>query len=302
MHDPLVAVVILNTNRREDTLECLDSLAQTDSYKRQRVIVLDNASTDGSVAAIESRFPAVQVIRLDENRGYAGNNNVGITEALNAHAHWVLVLNEDTLLAPDCIARMVNAGEADPQIGIVGPLILHYSEPEIIQSAGGRMNVRWQAWHHLQNAPCKAAPATPFQVDWVSGCAIMVRRAVIEQIGMFDERFFYYWEETEWCIRAQRAGWRVLVEPAAQLWHKGVQRNYRPKPSVSYYDTRNHLLLMRKHGAPLAAWFVTTGQKLRTIVSYSVRPKWRDRRDHRDAMIRGAIDFLACRWGQGPLT
>ncbi len=299
MTQPLVMIVILNTNRRDDTLECLHALAAS-SYANQQVIVLDNASTDGSVAAIRAAFPAVRIINLTQNSGYAGNNNVGIAAALTAGAAWVLILNEDTLLASDCIEHMVATGEAEATIGIVGPLVLHHDEPETIQSAGGRMNNAWQAWHHGQNQPSSTAPVAPQSVEWISGCAIMVRREVITQIGMFDERFFYYWEETEWCLRARRAGWRIILEPAAWLWHKGVQRDYRPKPSVSYYDTRNHLLLLRKHGAPLGAWLSTGGQKLRTVLSISLRPKWRDRRRHRDAMVRGAFDFLTGRWGRGP--
>jgi GT2 family glycosyltransferase len=300
MHQPLVITLILNTNRRADTLACLASLRET-TYPNHRVIVLDNASTDGSAEAVAAAFPEVQVLSLAENRGYAGNNNVGIEVALRAGADWVLVLNEDTILAPECIGHMIAAGEADPAVGIVGPLVLHHDEPEVIQSAGGRIDRTWHASHAGQNEPLSAAPARTIAVDWVSGCAIMVRRAVIAQVGALDERFFYYWEETEWCVRARRAGWRVVLEPAARLWHKGVQRDYRPRPSVSYYDTRNHLLLLRKHRAPLVAWASVGGRKLRTVISYSVRRRWRGQRAHRDAIIRGTVDFVAGRWGRGPL-
>ena len=103
---PYVIAVILNTNRREDTLACLESLGQN-TYYNQKIIVLDNHSTDGSVEAICSNFPAVQVIELNENRGYTGNNNVGIQAALEQGADWVFVLNEDTILAPDCLENLI---------------------------------------------------------------------------------------------------------------------------------------------------------------------------------------------------
>ncbi len=296
---PLVATVILNTKRRDDTLECLASLRQG-VYPRHSIIVLDNASTDGSKAAISAAFPEVQVIDLLENHGYAGNNNVGIAAALAQGADWIFVLNEDTTLAPDCIERLVAAGERNPGVGVVGPLVLHHDEPAVIQSAGGRIDRFWNALHLSQNQPAVVASQGPQPVDWISGCAIMVRRAVIEQVGMLDERFFYYWEETEWCVRARRAGWAIMNVPEARLWHKGVQRDYQPKAAVSYYNTRNQLLMMYKHQAPIEAWLVAGGQKLRTIVSYSLRPKWRARRAHRDAMCRGAADFFAGRWGRGP--
>lgn len=128
----------------------------------------------------------------------------------------------------------------------------------------------------------------------------MVRRAVIDQVGMLDPRFFYYWEETEWCLRAARAGWRIVHVPEARLWHKGVQRNYHPKPSVTYYSTRNRLLMLAKHRAPLMTWVVAWSQILRTLTSWTVKPKWRSMREHRDAMWHGMWDFLLNRWGQMP--
>ena len=125
----------------------------------------------------------------------------------------------------------------------------------------------------------------------------MVRRAVIEQLGALDERFFYYWEETEWCVRASKNGWTILHVPQAKLWHKGVQRDYRPGPSVTYYSTRNHFLLLAKHNAPLRGWLVAWSDTLRTLISWTVKPRWRSMRAHRDAMWQGTRDFLRCRWG-----
>jgi GT2 family glycosyltransferase len=139
--EPLVITVVLNTNRRDDTLACLASLADN-RYSNHRVILLDNGSTDGSVAAVRETHPGVQVIRLAANSGYAGNNNVGIAEALAQAADWVFVLNEDTILHPDCLAELVRVGESDPRVGVVGPLVYHHSEPDVIQSAGGELGTR----------------------------------------------------------------------------------------------------------------------------------------------------------------
>src|SRR6266498_124865 len=135
MAQPLVITVILNTNRRADTLDCLQSLTQS-SYPNNRIIVLDNASSDGSVPAIRAAFPAVQIIELTENLGYAGNNNVGIKAAIAQGADWVFVLNEDTILDPTCLEQLVDVGESNEKIGIVGPMVYHHDEPTIIQSAG----------------------------------------------------------------------------------------------------------------------------------------------------------------------
>ena len=297
---PLVITVILNTNRRDDTLACLQSLYGS-TYSNYRIMVLDNASTDGSVEAIHTQYPDVQVISLQENRGYAGNNNVGIETALNQGADWIYVLNEDTVLAPDCLEKMVAAGTQDTTVGMVGPMVYHYDEPNVIQSAGGALGPNWESRHLHQNEPDDGSFMQPIDVEWVSGCAILVRRDVIEQVGMLDERFFYYWEETEWCLRTRKHGWRIKQVPQAKLWHKGVQRDYKPKPSVTYYNTRNRLLMMSKHRAPLRAWWSAGTEIVRTLVSWTLKPEWRSMHEHRDAMWQGTLDFLRHRWGMRQL-
>jgi GT2 family glycosyltransferase len=296
---PLVITVILNTNRKDDTLECLTSLANS-TYPRHKIIVLDNASTDGSVEAIQARFPIVEIIRLEENKGYAGNNNVGILAAFETNADWVFVLNEDTVLAPDCIQEMVAAAEEDQSAGIVGPMVYHHNEPDVIQSAGGAFGPYLESFHIAQNEKDIGQFKQPTPVDWISGCAIMVRRHVIEDVGILDERFFYYWEETEWCLRAGRNGWKILNVPSAHLWHKGVQRDYRPGPSVTYYNTRNHFLMLAKHNAPLKVWIHAWSETLRRLVSWTIKPDGRKHRQHRSALWMGMMDFLRQRWGPMP--
>ena len=295
--DPRVACIILNTNRREDTLACLASL-QASTYVNAFVLVLDCQSTDGSVAAVRSAYPSVQLIELTDNRGYAGNNNVGIRAALEQGAEWVFVLNEDTILAPDAIERLMEVARQDARIGILGPLVYHHDEPRVIQSAGGRLTPTWDGYHLAQNEDDRGQFSVPHAVDWVSGCAILVRRQVIADLGAFDERFFIYWEETEWCVRAGQAGWTIVHVPAAKIWHKGVQRDYRPKPTVTYYSTRNHLLMLSLRHAPVSARGAVWMQILRTLVSWSVRPKWRVKREHRNAMWHGVADYVFGRYGR----
>ena len=128
MTQPLIYIVILNSNRRDDTLACLASISKS-TYKEIKVILLDNKSTDGSVEAVQASFPKVQIINLSTNLGYAGNNNVGINMAIDQRVDWVFVLNEDTILDPDCISSLIKVGQGDPGIGVLGPMVYHYDEP-----------------------------------------------------------------------------------------------------------------------------------------------------------------------------
>lgn len=299
MDHPFVINVILNTSRRDDTLACLATVTAS-TYPNQKILVLDNASTDGSVEAISARYPQVQNVALKENRGYAGNNNVGIELAMQQGADWVFVLNEDITLAPDCLEELIKVAQGDPQIGILGPLVYHFDEPGVIQSAGGLLDQYWRSIHTGQNQVDQGQFPAPRAVDWISGCAILVRREVIEQVGVLDDRFFYYWEETEWCLRARRSGWQVWHVPQARIWHKGVQRDYQPGPNVTYYAARNKLMMMKKHRAPFLVWIATGFQTIRTLVSWTLKPEWRNKRDHRDALWQGTVDFFLNRYGARP--
>lgn len=292
MSDPLVGIIILNTNRKDDTLACLSSL-QRNRYQNTIIWVLDNSSTDGSVEAIRYQFPQVQIIQLTENKGYAGNNNVGINAALQAGAEWIFVLNEDTILDSNTITNLVKFGASNSQAGILGPLVYHFDEPDIIQSAGGKITKGWQATHLGQNEKDQGQYSEPVQVDWISGCAIMVRSNVIEQIGGIDERYFYYWEETEWCLRARNSGWHVWMIPDAKVWHKGVQRNYQPSPNITYYAVRNRLLTLSKHHASISDRIRVNFSLLKTFLAWSLLPKWKEKKFHRNALLQGMIDYYS---------
>jgi len=300
---PRVTIIVLNWNGLADTLECLESLASLD-YPNYEVVVVDNGSTDGAVSVIRERCPGVTIVENGENLGYAGGNNVGLRHAMAQGADYALLLNNDTVVDPAFLGILVNAAEAEPAVGIAGPTIYYYERPDVIWSAGGAID--WQrgsTWMvGLDEQDKGQFGAEPRPVDFVTGCAMLVRRAVLERAGLLDERFFAYYEEAEWCVRAARAGFQVMHVPMAHIWHKISPAAQADSPLVHYYMTRNRLLFLKATGAGLRAWFHTLfAEYLRTLVSWSLRPRWRGKRQQQQAMILAISDAWQGRWGRQPL-
>ncbi len=298
MTRPRVSIIILNYNGREDTLACLRSMEHL-TYPTVEVIVVDNGSTDGSVEAFRAQHPRFKLIETGANLGFTGGNNVGIHHALEQGADYILLLNNDTIVAPDMLDVMVDVMEADAHIGVAGPTIYYYDAPETIWSAGGGIDwTRGVTWMIGLDQEDKAQfGLQPRQVDFVTGCAILARRSVWEQAGLLDDKFFMYYEETEWCVRARRAGFAIVHVPAAMVWHKISIAQRAASTRTYYYMTRNRLLFLRNCHAGLRTWVNTTAEYARTFVSWSVRPKWQDRRHLRRVMLRAITDFTRGRFG-----
>ncbi len=296
---PLLYILVLNNHDYEDTLDCLSSLYKND-YKNIKVILLDNVSSRDMTEVITKKYPQVQIIPLTENLGYAGNNNIGIKVALEQGADWVLILNDDTVLDQMCLSSLIQAGELDHEIGVMGPMVYHFNEPQMIQSAGGMLGKYWKSSHLGQNENDHGQFPSIHIVNWISGCALLVRRTVIEQVGMLDPDYFLYWEDVDWCVRASQSGWKIVHVPQAKIWHKGVQRDYQPAPFVTYYVTRNHLFLLSKNKASLDSWVHIIFQIIRSLVTWTTKRRWRSKREHRNAMWWGLVDFIQHRLGPMP--
>ena len=216
-----VFLVTLSWNQKEDTLACLASALAMDP-RPSHVILVDNASTDGTPEAVAERFPQVQVVINSENLGFAGGANVGLREALNAGAGYVLLLNNDTLLAPDLLAVLLAVAGEDPQVGIVAPKILYADPPDRVWYAG-IMRRRWLPGLAFPGYGRRDAPRYDRRrdVDYVTGCGLLVRAGVLRQVGLFDEiTFFMYHEDLDLSERVRRAGYRIVYAPQARMWHK----------------------------------------------------------------------------------
>lgn len=298
---PRVTIVLLNWNDSDETLACLRSLRQLD-YPSYDVVVVDNGSSDGSVRAIREQFPGATVVELGHNVGFTGGNNAGLRLALERQADYALLLNNDTDVTAGFLRLLVKASECDPAVGIAGPTIYYYDQPEVVWSAGGRIDWRLgrTGMVGLNEQDAGQFGEDPREVDFLTGCALLVKATVLQQVGLLDERFFIYYEDAEWCVRARRAGFKIVHVPQAHIWHKISPQAREASPRVHYLMTRNRLLFLRATKAGLNAWLHTLfGDYARTLTSWSLRPKWRTKRRVRRAMWHGIVDFALGRFGLG---
>jgi GT2 family glycosyltransferase len=294
-----VAIIVLNWRQVEDTLACLQSLRALD-YPCYDVIVVDNGSADDSAKRIRECFADVILIENSTNLGFAGGNNVGIQHALRNGAEFVMLLNSDTEVTPGLLSGLVAAAEADSRIGMLGPKILYHDQANIIWSAGGTLSRYGEPGHRRVNEPDECVVEAVQDVDYVTGCAILVKSTVIQRIGLLDERFFIYFEEAEWCTRAKRAGFRVVYVPQASMWHKIRMDARNHSRRYLYLMARNRLLYLRCRGAAQWIILVASLDLLRTATSWRMRLRHRELRPLAGALVHGVGDFFLGQFGEPP--
>lgn len=217
-----ITIVVLNWNRRDDTLGCLESLAQAD-LGGASLLLVDNGSRDGSVEAVRERFPTVRVIALPENRGFAGGNNAGIRAALDAGAQGVLLLNNDTRVSPDFLLPLLWAFDAYPRAAAVCSAIHRLDRPEMLDVAYAK--VRFGHRDAVQLCGVNALPGHGFEsrceVEVAVGCSVLMTAEALRSVGLFDERYFAYHEDVDWSLRVRRAGCQLVYEPMSRVFHRG---------------------------------------------------------------------------------
>ncbi|MEL7669952.1 glycosyltransferase family 2 protein [Methanobacterium sp.] len=286
--NPKVSIVILNWNGWQDTIECLESIYQN-NYHNYDVIVVDNASTNDSLnkikeycngeLKIESPFfeydnsnkpilvlePNVDIntrnkidlsssrklnlIKNDENLGFAEGNNIGIRYALeNLDPDYILLLNNDTVVDKNFLIEMLKVSESDDKIGITGPKIYYYDEPNRIWFARGKISWKFCrglniGYNEIDNGQYNKIA----EMEYASGCAFLIKREVIDKIGLIDKKFFLYFEEIDWTLDASKIGYKSVFAPKGKIWHKISKSGGGIKGKVGlYYITRNRWLLMKR--------------------------------------------------------
>jgi GT2 family glycosyltransferase len=249
-----LAVVVLNWNGLEDTRALLPTLSRcrVPGGWRLDVLVVDNGSSDGSVAAIGREFPGVEVLALPENRRFAGGCNAGLERALGQGADAVMLLNNDTEADPGLCERLLAALEQDPRAGAAAPLICFQQPRDLIWYAGGRCSpalglAAHRGLRQRERGQYRAIEPT----GYLTGCCLLATRAAWERVGTLDERYFIYAEDADWCLRARSAGFRLLFVPSARLWHKVSASSGAASPWKIYQRLRANLTLFARHARGL---------------------------------------------------
>lgn len=251
-----VAIIIVNWNGWKDTLECLASIQalKTDSYVI-RTIVIDNHSSDHSVARIRSTYPRLDIIENEKNLGFTGGNNRGIHIALNGNASYIWLLNNDTIVDQNALLPLVEACSKG-STAIAGSKIYFYRGYEyhkkrykrsdighILWYAGGVIDWRNMYASHrgVDEVDCGQYD-TSEETSFITGCSMMIASQVVSSIGLFDNSYYLYLEDVDFCLRAKRAGYQMVYIPSSNVWHKNAQSSDKPGSLLhQYYLTRNRL-------------------------------------------------------------
>lgn len=248
--DSVLAVIILNLNGCSVTADCLASLRKS-RYTGFYTIIVDNGSNDESVATFRRDYPEVEVIATGENLGFTGGNNVGMQRALECGCSALLLLNNDTVLHEECLGAMMSALTSAPDIGAVTPKILFHDHPDRIWSAGGDISLWRGIAHHRGLRQAAQAPqfAQPCDCSFATGCALCVKREVVDKIGLLDNDLFIYNEDTDYSLRITQAGYRIRYVPEAVLWHREGYDSRRASGQRRrlHLCTRNILAVHAKH-------------------------------------------------------
>lgn len=246
---PKITIVVLNWNGFEDTVNCLESLRNIE-YSNYEVILIDNCSNGNDVEIIKSKYGEYlkQIIVSQSNLGFSGGNNLGIKSAISNEADAILLLNNDTIVQPDFLIKLINASNENPNASILAPKINFFSSPTLIWSAGGKISkLRATGLSSGFKKDDKSILKNSF-CTFASGCCLYIKKEVFEKIGLLDEEYFLYLEDTDFCYRAIKAKFKILFVWESKIFHK-VQATTAKESSLLpiYYSIRNRLYFAKKN-------------------------------------------------------
>ena len=266
-----MSIVTVNYNGYRDTCELIDSIPFEDNLE---VIVVDNGSREDEASMLQTRYPHIKAIRSDQNLGFAGGNNLGIKAA---KGQYLFLINNDTVFKEFNLQVLIKRLESSPKIGMVCPKIRFAWDNHPIQFAGytplSPITVRNKAIGFGQED--KGQYDTARQTPYAHGAAMMLKREVIDKVGLMPECYFLYYEELDWSMIINRAGYEIWYEPASTIYHKESQSTGQNSPLRTYYITRNRLLLVKRNWQGptkyLSYGYLIAIVAIRNIIKYTLQ-------------------------------
>ena len=302
MTAPLTTIILVNWNGFEDTIECLTSL-KAQVGVNYHALVIDNGSHNNSVARIREAHPETEILETGENLGFCGGNNVGIRHALSQGCDYVFLVNNDTVMEPDCLRKLLECAVDRPDAAIIAPAMYFYSDRKKPCFTGSSLD--WNTGMVLEETRDvqKEQIQEPFELPWITGCAMLILEARMRELVGFDESFFCYYEDVDLSVRAVRAGYTCLLCPTALLYHKinASSDSFGKKGSKYYYDARNSLLFLSKNAVEEKQKVIR--RRAKASVKYALKIL---RHHHKMGISRwiaiayflGVLDFYRKRVGQ----
>ncbi|WP_035796670.1 glycosyltransferase family 2 protein [Clostridium akagii] len=247
MTSPKVFIVILNFKSFLDTKECLQSLKSID-YDNYEIVVVDNCSNDDSFKKLKIEFPGYKILSTDRNIGYANGNNLAIKYALDNCAEYVCVLNNDVVVEYDFLSKIIDVMKCDPEVGIAGPCICKYSDRNVIQAMGANINLYTGLTQgRFKGAKYNEIKPENTEVAYLGGACFVAKKNVFNSIGIIPENYFLFFEETEFCLKATRAGYKLLCVYGSRIYHKGSSTISKYDGLSYYFLNRNRVIFMRRN-------------------------------------------------------
>lgn len=247
---PRVAAIILSYNGRDLTLQSVASVSRM-RYPGMSVVVVDNGSTDGTEQAVAAAAPGVVVLRTPVNLGPAGGLNLGIRWALSERFDYLLLLNNDIEVDVGMLGELMRVAESDPSIGCVGPKIYYHGDRRRLWSAGGVIRFKHSVTRERgMDRIDRGQYDRTEEVDYVNGCAILVRRAVMEEVGLWDPIYQLGVEDADWCMRMKRCGYRCVYAHRAFLWHMVARSTGVYRPGKTFHTGRSSTIFVRRFARP----------------------------------------------------
>lgn len=294
--DKIFAVVV-NWNQKEATKKCLESLGK--SELPINIIVVDNASEDGSIVYLKTffdQFKNILFLEVKENLGFAAGANLGVKKALKEGASLVFILNNDTIFKKNFLKPLINEFENDSGVGIVSPQINYLEDKNKIWYRGGKIDFLTLKIIHNYFGKENNASLAPFKTDFASGCAMMVKKDVFGKIGFFKERYFMFFEDADFSLRAGKAGFKIKVVPASKIYH-AESMSIKNSPQKVYYLVRNGLFFGREnYPFYFLPWlyFYLFIRVLNNVLKRFFKP----RNEELKAVFEGLTDFIKGNFGE----